>query len=240
MADKIIVLQDDGTQKAAVVLGTAASKDIPASGDAGATQVVIGNDTRLADARTPTSHTHAESDVTNLATDLAAKAPLASPTFTGTPAAPTAAADTNTTQLATTAFVVGQAGTATPLVEGTAAVGTSKKFAREDHVHPVLTTQSINAQTGTTYTFVAGDAGKLVTFGSSSATTVTVPKNDSVAFAVGTKIDCVQVGAGKVTFSSDATINSKSSNKSINGQYVAVTLLKTDTDTWLLIGDLQA
>ncbi len=36
---------------------------------------------------------------------LALKADLASPTFTGTPAAPTAAAATNTTQLATTAFV---------------------------------------------------------------------------------------------------------------------------------------
>lgn len=32
-------------------------------------------------------------------------APLASPTFTGTPAAPTATAGTNTTQIATTAFV---------------------------------------------------------------------------------------------------------------------------------------
>jgi len=61
---------------------------------------------------------------------------LASPTFTGTPAAPTAAADTNTTQLATTAFVLGQKGTATPLVDGTAAVGTSLKYARADHVHP--------------------------------------------------------------------------------------------------------
>lgn len=45
------------------------------------------------------------STVTN---SLASKAPLASPTFTGTPAAPTAAADTNTTQVATTAFVIGQ------------------------------------------------------------------------------------------------------------------------------------
>jgi hypothetical protein len=36
------------------------------------------------------------------------RAALASPTFTGTPAAPTAAVDTNTTQLATTAYVVGQ------------------------------------------------------------------------------------------------------------------------------------
>lgn len=36
---------------------------------------------------------------------LAAKANLASPAFTGTPTAPTAAAGTNTTQIATTAFV---------------------------------------------------------------------------------------------------------------------------------------
>jgi hypothetical protein len=50
----------------------------------------------------------AQSAVTNLTTDLAAKAPLASPTLTGTPSAPTATVDTNTTQIATTAYVVGQ------------------------------------------------------------------------------------------------------------------------------------
>jgi len=38
-------------------------------------------------------------------TQLDAKAPIASPTFTGTPAAPTAATSTNTTQIATTAMV---------------------------------------------------------------------------------------------------------------------------------------
>lgn len=47
----------------------------------------------------------AESQVTNLTTDLAAKAPINSPDLTGTPTAPTAAAGTNTTQIATTAFV---------------------------------------------------------------------------------------------------------------------------------------
>lgn len=66
---------------------------------------------------------------------LALKAPLASPSLTGVPVAPTAAANTNTTQLATTAFVVGQAGTAAPIMNGTAAVGTSLLFARQDHVH---------------------------------------------------------------------------------------------------------
>jgi len=40
-----------------------------------------------------------------LTSDLTTYAPLASPTLTGTPAAPTAAADTNTTQVATTAYV---------------------------------------------------------------------------------------------------------------------------------------
>lgn len=49
-----------------------------------------------------------QSGVASLTTDLALKAPLASPTFTGVPLAPTAAVDTNTTQLATTAFVIGQ------------------------------------------------------------------------------------------------------------------------------------
>lgn len=66
---------------------------------------------------------------------VALKAPIASPTFTGTPAAPTASVNTNTTQVATTAFVLAQAASATPLANGTAAVGTATKFAREDHVH---------------------------------------------------------------------------------------------------------
>ena len=42
--------------------------------------------------------------------DIATKAPLASPTFTGTPAAPTASQGTNTTQLATTAYVQAEVG----------------------------------------------------------------------------------------------------------------------------------
>jgi len=46
------------------VVGTAAAKDIPASGNASTSQVVYGTDTRLTDARTPASHTHTLSDLT--------------------------------------------------------------------------------------------------------------------------------------------------------------------------------
>ena len=42
--------------------------------------------------------------------DVAAKANIASPTFTGTPAGPTASVGTNTTQLATTAYVQAEVG----------------------------------------------------------------------------------------------------------------------------------
>ena len=63
-------------------------------------------------------------------------------TLQGTTNGVTVAADTNSTALATTAYVVGQAGSATPLVNGTAAVGTSLRYARQDHVHPTDTTRA--------------------------------------------------------------------------------------------------
>lgn len=51
------------------------------------------------------SHAHTVANVTGLQTALDAKAPLASPALTGIPTAPTAAAGTNTTQIASTAYV---------------------------------------------------------------------------------------------------------------------------------------
>lgn len=101
---------------------------------------------------------------------------------------------------------------------------------------------SINSQTGTAYTLTLSDAGKLIILTNSSAITVTVPANSSVAFPVGTQIDLVQGGTGKVTISpaTGVTINSQSGNKSIAAQWVGVSLVKTDTNTWLLLGNLIA
>ena len=106
----------------------------------------------------------------------------------------------------------------------------------------VVAPLAINAQTGTTYTFVAADASKLVTASNGSAQTYTVPPNSSVAFDVGTAITIIGIGAGKVTLAqgSGVTINSKDSEKAIDGQHASVTLIKTATDTWQLIGALQA
>ena len=99
----------------------------------------------------------------------------------------------------------------------------------------------INAQTGTTYTFVAADAGKLVTSSNGSAQTITIPPNSSVAFAIGTQIIVQNIGSGNATLAqgSGVTIQSKDSNKEIDGQFAAATCIKTATDTWSLIGALK-
>jgi len=54
----------------------------------------------------------------------------------------TAATDNNSTAIASTAFVLGQASATTPIVNGTAAVGISLRYSRQDHVHPTDTTRA--------------------------------------------------------------------------------------------------
>jgi hypothetical protein len=99
----------------------------------------------------------------------------------------------------------------------------------------------LNAQTGTTYTTVLLDAGKLVTLSNASAITLTVPPSSSVAYAIGTSIDVLQTGAGQVTVvgGSGVTVNATPSLK-LRTQNSAATLLKVAADTWQLIGDLAS
>ena len=70
------------------------------------------------------SHSHTTATITGLDTALASYAPLASPALTGTPTVPTAATNTNTTQAASTAFVVAQIADDAPTKTGTGASGT--------------------------------------------------------------------------------------------------------------------
>lgn len=73
---------------------------------------------------------------------LSPYAKLISPIFTGVPLSTTATANTKTTQIATTAFVIGQAGNVLPFINGVTAIGTSLLYARQDHIHPVDITRA--------------------------------------------------------------------------------------------------
>jgi hypothetical protein len=91
------------------------------------------------------------------------------------------------------------------------------------------------------YTIQLTDLGKLVELNEASACTLTIPTNASVAFAVGDRIDVLQVGAGQVTItpvSGTVTINGYDGGLLLNGQWAAATLIKRATNTWVAVGNL--
>lgn len=172
---------------------------------------------------------------TTLTTSIGLKAPLASPTFTGTVTIPTGGVITSpdltvSTTASTTSARLAYNSTSLKLLVGD---GTT---AREYASSTVIT----NTQTAS-YTAVIADKDKLVEMNNASANNFTVPPNSSVAFAVGAQIRILQIGAGQTTVVAGAgvTINSTPGLK-LRAQWSSATLIKRATDTWVLIGDLAA
>jgi hypothetical protein len=98
-----------------------------------------------------------------------------------------------------------------------------------------------NAQTGTTYTLVAADDGKVVEVLNASPITLTIPLNSSVPFTIGTQILVLQTGAGQITLAGagGVTVNATPGLK-LRTQWSSATLIKRATDTWVAVGDLSA
>lgn len=105
-----------------------------------------------------------------------------------------------------------------------------------------LLEQPINAQTGTTYTLVAADAGKLVTLSNGSAVTLTLPQDSDATFAIGTYVDLYQLGAGQVTVAAGtgATLRVSGLTAKARAQYSRLGVQKVSANTWSLFGDLAA
>jgi hypothetical protein len=99
---------------------------------------------------------------------------------------------------------------------------------------------TLNDQTGTTYTTVAGDRNKLVTLTNASAITLTLPPS---VYSAGQQIHFAQLGAGQVTFAQGAgvTINSTGATATapkIRARYGTATAICTASNTFLVIGDI--
>jgi hypothetical protein len=106
---------------------------------------------------------------------------------------------------------------------------------------------ALNAQTGTTYTFVLTDAdNKLVTASNASAQTYSIPTNANVAYPIGSQINIIAIGAGQVTInavtSGTTTVLSNggtAASPKLRVQYSSATCIKVATDTWYVIGDIS-
>ena len=101
---------------------------------------------------------------------------------------------------------------------------------------------SINAQTGTAYNVGTADVGKLVTLNNASAQTITIPANASVAFAIGDQINFLNLSTGTATFVAGGTavIRSAGGKLKLTTQYAVCTVLKWDTDAWIMVGNVSA
>ena len=102
---------------------------------------------------------------------------------------------------------------------------------------------AINAQTGTTYTTVLTDDGKLITADNASPIALTIPPASSVAYGIGTQINIMQMDAtGTVTITAGAgvTLRSDGAKLKTNAQYAVATCLKIASDNWVVVGNLKA
>ena len=135
----------------------------------------------------------------------------------------------------------------------TADLSTAQALTNKTLTSPTINTPSItggswnlgiNAQTGTSYTTVLADNGKLVTLSNAAAIAVTIAPNSSVAYPVGAQINMAQLGAGQVTVSggSGVTIVSTGATAATpkaRAQYSTLTAVQTSTDNWLIMGDIS-
>lgn len=172
----------------------------------------------------------------------------ASPTLTGTPVAPTAAPGTNTTQIATTAFVTNVAGSL-----GTISSQNANNVAiTGGTIDNVTTSGSTTAAVSglgylgipqnaksAGYTLALTDAGKHIYY-TGGAATLSVPTNAAVAFPLGTVITLINNGSGSLTISTTSITMNFAGTTSTGNRTLATkgmaTLIKVATDGWFISG----
>jgi hypothetical protein len=101
---------------------------------------------------------------------------------------------------------------------------------------------AVAAQTGTAYTIGTADVGKLITLSNVAAQTITIPANASVAFAIGDQVNFLNLSTGTATFVAGGTavIRSAGAKLKLADQYAVCTVLKIDTDAWVMVGNVKA
>jgi hypothetical protein len=157
-------------------------------------------------------------------TQLNAKAPTASPTFTGTVTVPSTITSGSYTYT---------------LPAATATLATTADISSAIAPYaPLLQTVATPTFSSNAYTLQSGDKDKVLLLSNgSTAGTVNIPTG---TYSVGTVLTLVQTGSGQITIASSGTLQSQGSKYKLNGQYASAQVIVTATNTFLLIGNLAA
>ena len=155
------------------------------------------------------SHNHTTANVDGLDTALGLKAPLASPALTGVPTAPTAAANTNTTQVATTAYVQTELTDLIGGAPGTLDTLNELAFAINDDASYASTlTTALATKTAKTSNQSLSSAANALTI---SGTTITLARGDSTTDTISipagyadSDVDSHLSGGSGITYSAGA------------------------------------
>jgi hypothetical protein len=182
-----------------------------------------------------------------LNTDLELKANIASPTFTGTPSAPTASAGTNTTQVATTAFVTTadalKANIASPTFTGTPSAPTASAGTNTTQVATTAYSlaASLAAVTGSVTTIstllnaslkLGRDATNIIDFGTDDVILFDIDNTEVFrVYAAGVHVGGAITAAGDITaYSSDNRL--KTNIEIINDPLSKINKLSGFTYDW--------
>lgn len=118
-----------------------------------------------------------------------------------------------------------------------AAYTNNTALATTAQVYSTVTTVPENAQTGTAYTLVASDKGKMVTLSNAAAITLTIPAS---VFGVNDRVDLLQYGSGQISVVAGAglTLRSAGSRLKFSSQYSGATIWFKSATEAVLIGDI--
>ena len=204
-----------------------------------------------------------ENFAASTANAIALKAPLASPTFTGTVTLPTG---TVTSAMIANGTIVDADINASAEIAQSKISGLSTSFSEKAPLaSPTFTGLVTVAANGIAYTdgtqtkegvpsrtpiisktdsytlSATSERDSLIEVNKSSGSTITIPLNSAVAFPIGTTLDILQTGTGQVTIAgaSGVTVDATPGLK-LRTRWSSATLFKRDTNVWVVFGDLSA
>lgn len=135
----------------------------------------------------------------------------------------------------------GSSGAVTLAIDSTVATLTGSQTLTNKTLTSPQWNVGINAQTGTSYTTVAADNGKLITLANASPITVTI---DAGLYTTGAQINMAQTGAGQVTVQGAGGVTVVSTGATAatpktRAQYSSLTAIMTSANNWLVVGDIS-